>query len=260
MYKGKTPIYQIPYMKKGDKIREKVEEQRALAIENLLFAGNCGMPKVIFEDGDYDIYEVSDKEYVLTITPEKTYSAMGILNHRLFCSYKTIVFEKLKKGEFYYVYLAYQSEMNTDATRFRRVLSPTRKDSKKYILMATVDLRGEEPIINENPDGKQYTKDILAHIADSTNPHGRELHQDKIIVHDFLKINDNKLYETLYFDCKFENGDYYIVNCDREVIFVNIMPLNENNGFWVEMADKQIIIHTNIKNYNGKVRLEVKVK
>ena len=260
MYKGKTPIYQIPYLKKGDKIRENVERQRALAIENLLFAGNCGMPKVIFEDGDYDIYKISDKEYVLTIMPEKTYAVLGILNHRLFYSYKTVVFEKLKRGEFYYVYLAYQSDMNTDATKFRRVLSPTRKDSNKYILLATVDLRGDEPVVDENPDGKKYTKDILAHITDSTNPHGRDLHQDRLSLHDWLKIDGNDVYGSLYFDCGFENQDCFIVDCDREVVFVNIMPLDKNSGFWIEVDGKRIIVHANNGGYSGRIKLEVKVK
>lgn len=260
MYKGKTPIYGIPFLKKGDKIQEKIEEQRALSIENLLFAGNCGMPKVIFEDGDYDIFNVDNNEYILTITAEKEYAVLGIINHRLFCSNKPVVFSGLTKGEFYYVYVAYKSELNTDATRFRRVLSPSRKDSDKYILLATVDLRGDEPIVNDSPDGKKYTKNILSHITDSTNPHGRDAYQDRLTICDKLTINENEVYETIYSDFDFVCEDSILIECKKDVVFVNVMPLDENNGFWVELGSDGIVVHSNKAQYTGKIKLEIRVK
>ena len=254
MYKGKTPIYNIPYLKDGDKIQEKIEKQRALAIENLLFAGNCGVPKVIFEDGDYDIYEVDDTNFILTITAENEYAVLGILNHRLFYSHKPIVFDGLTKNNFYFIYVAYQTELNIDATRFRRVLSPTIKDSDKYLLLATVDLRGDEPVINENPDDKKYTKDILGHITDSTNPHGRNLHQDKLTIHDNLWINENEVYETVYVDGEFGKA----IEVEKTPVFVSVMPTSSNYGeFWVEINEKIVTV----KGMNdGTFKAEIKVK
>lgn len=260
MYKKKTPIYGIPYLSSGEKIQSIEEEKRAKMLENLLFAGINGVPKVLFEDGDYDCFSNGNNTYTLIITAEHDYSLLGIVNYRLIKVQKPVVFEGLTKGNFYFIYAAYQTELDTDATKIRKLASTLPKTGKSHVLLATVDLRGDEPIIDENPDGKEYTKDFLSHFTDRTNPHGRDLHQDRLTIHDELKINENVVFEEIPLDGFFNGTDGSVFMTEKEPVFVTVMPLSDQYGqFWCKLSKDKVVVY-NSGQKGGSFKLMVKVR
>jgi len=263
-----TDIYAIPYLRNGVTMSEKEEETRARIIENQLFAGSCGVATALFEDGSYSVFDNGDDTFCVTINPIDVYSVMGIVNHRLFRSNDVVVFDGLEKNEIYYLYAAYQSELNVDPSKFRRVATRYKKELEKnsgYVLLATVDLSGDKSTIDKNPEGKLYSRDSVLHTTDITNPHGTILHQDTLVIHKELKFGDEPVYlqdyRTIYADGQFAgDGNPTKMSFDSEVMFASIMPLNFGYGeYWCEIKGKELLVY-NSGTHGGYFKAEVRIK
>ncbi len=230
----------IPY----DENKEDINTLKV--IDSLLHAGTCGVSKALFEDGDYDIFDNGDNTYTLIIVPTPTYSIFGIIDHKLFLSTKTITFDKLQKGRMYYLYIQSSNELFAQPEKFNKIVSTTKRlETPEKMLIATVNLI-KEPYINENPLDKVYSKDILAHTHDSSNPHGRKLYQDNLYINDDFYINNQKQPQTIYVS----GNENKIFTFDKDVLFVNKI-----GDIKFVIKDKQVIVSEVKEEY----KLEIKV-
>ena len=205
--------------------------------------------KLFIDDGDYDIYYNGDGTYTLSISKAESYSMIGVLNRRLFFSTEDVFITDLRKGKKYYFYICYQDSMNLNPMSFRKVLSTTIKAESNYcLLMAIIDLTGEKPIIIEDPDDKIYTKNIIAHANDFSNPHGRKLYQDKLFVNDALYVNGHQIFETVYKEIVLNGVDGLEIEFeDNKVVkFVSSCSTSVNTGnIWFNIDGNKLIVFNN---------------
>lgn len=230
MYKKSTKFYNIPYVSKGEFFEADSEERKYTIIDNMLFAATFGVSKSLFEDGNYKLEKQDDGLYSLKIVPYEGFSVLGILNYCLFCSKKTEVIRDLRVGKFYYVYAVYNNNLAVDSNGFSLIVSDFAylNDSPLTLLLCTVNLTGIEPIVDENPEGKDYSKNINLHLHDNTNPHGRELYQDKIHT-ESISVNGYQIskIETIDADIQVGNNEFTF---DYEVKFVSYVYLHHDFG------------------------------
>ena len=254
MYAETTNLCGIPYRSKNED--EDIEENINIIkiIDSLLYAGTCGVTKALFEDGDYDIFSNGDGTFTLIIQPYGNYSLLGILNNRLFYSTETLVFDNIVLNKNYFLYVGTTIAMDTDPTKFSKILSSSKKnESKSSILLATITFKDNKPIIDEDPDDKIYSKDILAHSHDISNPHGRKLHQDKLFIADNLFVRGNEIYKKIYVEGKIPFDD---ITLDTDIMFVNSMMFN-NKKIWFEIDKNKLSVNG---EKNAKFKLEISVK
>ena len=200
-YSKKTGFYEIPYMGYGDMLTEEGEKLQLTIIDNLLYAATFGASKCIIEDGKYQLQKDSQNKdfYRLKISPyDGKYSALGILNYRLYLSDEDIYSEYMLKGEYYYVFLEYNTDMEIDPQAFNiRVSIEDLEEYDVRLKICEIDLTGQQPILIEDVN-KVLAKNILAHTQDTTNPHGQRLTQKNISVVNELKIDNQIIYPVIY--------------------------------------------------------------
>jgi hypothetical protein len=186
-YKQKTPHLEIPVLGKRDRILPDVEMRKYTIIENMLIAGTKGISEVVFDDGTYNIIKDGDM-FVVRLTAGGSYpSIQGIVGGFYVHAKPEVRWTKLKKGYLYYLYIR-----PTNKTAYQcddiRPTALTHRIDKDSLLLATVDLRGDDPNLNTEPDGKVYSGDVARHASDGSNPHGRKLLQDELVVQKRLVI------------------------------------------------------------------------
>lgn len=261
-YKKKTKHYAIPYISDGEGMEGSEEAKIAQMIDNIMFAGNLGVSKALFDDGNYSLKKIDEERYSLFVQAGATYSLIGIVNYQLFCTEEIVEFKDIYKGRFYYIYVGYSNSLNINSESFLKVVTTSKfsSDDKTKVLIATVDYTGDVPVIEENPDGKMYSDEVLAHTSDTTNPHGRKLLQDELNILKKLTICGCEIYKTVYIEGYFGgSGSIYMETFDDEVVFVNIMPIEQGCGeYHVNVIGKNI----EIKNTGmpTKFKAEVKLK
>jgi hypothetical protein len=180
-YKQKTPYYGIPVPGKDDVIDSELEMRKATIIENMLRAGTYGVTEVVFEDGGYSLERDGENFLVRLQANGQSPSATGLLEGFFFHGPPEIRWEGLVAGQKYYLYLKSMLAMSyqNDAVRAVAVTSPLRS---RALLLATLDLTVDDPVVNAAPEGKIFSRDLARHASDSTNPHGRKLVQDELMV------------------------------------------------------------------------------
>jgi len=188
-YKQMTPHFGIPVVGKGDKIQGDVEFRKYSIIENMLIAGTQGLSEVVFDDGDYKLVE-NGEEFEVNVRAGGTYPSIhGIVAGFYFRAPPRVVWDGLKKDYFYYLYI--KATPNTPHENSSvRAISSTYELNNKALLVATVDLRSEPPVVNPNPDGKIYSSDVARHASDTSNPHGRKLEQDELLIKKVLSLGE----------------------------------------------------------------------
>jgi hypothetical protein len=180
-YKQKTPHLGIPVVGKGDRISADQEYRKAIIIENMLIAGTQGLTEVVFDDGTYRLNKDGDV-YEVTVSAGGTYPSMhGIVGGFYFKGASRVKWDNLKDGYFYYLYVKATSKTPHENSAIRLTASSV-KLGKGSLLMATIDLREDTPVIETNPDGKVYSADVARHASDSSNPHGRQLEQEELTI------------------------------------------------------------------------------
>lgn len=264
MYSKKTKFYQIPYQGYGDMMTQEDNTIQMSIIDNLLYAATFGADKCIIQDGKYQIQQNSQKPnyYRLKISPlSGNHSLIGILNYRLFDKKGNSYSNYFIKGEYYYFYVCYSSDLQIDPQSFwiQYSLMDNQLDQTK-IKICQVDFTGEKPIINTDVD-KVLAKNILAHTQDRTNPHGKELVQDKIQVLNKLILNGQQIYQVFY--QKLKTNGLLGVNWSKEgykPIYVNVYG-EEYIGqvYWKINEDNSVTIYNtgqNDKNINVRIQVQ----
>jgi len=193
-YKQKTPYLGIPVVGKRDRIMPDVEMRKYTIIENMLIAGTQGLTEVVFDDGSYNL-ELDGDEYSVSVLAGGTYPSMhGIVGGFYFKAQAKVRWGGLRRGHFYYLYVKAMPSTPHDHSAVR-LASSTVLLGKGSLLMATADLRAETPSVDESPDGKVYSKDVARHASDTSNPHGRKLEQEELVVTRELVLASGALVE-----------------------------------------------------------------
>ena len=226
-YKHQTRFYRIPVLGYGDAITEEEEMRQMSIIDNLLYASTFRASKCILEEGDYSIKK-SSGNYVLEIKKpdDGEYSLLGIINYRLFMSDATITSREMQGGYIWYVYVKYTSYLENEVDKFVLETDLKKQEDDCFLLVAEVDLTDENNIkINVDTD-KIYAKNILAHTADHTNPHGRKLIQDE------LYLQNNRVYTPIYgkMTVFINQENKYVCPENFVPVFATIYPENPNMG------------------------------
>lgn len=228
-YKNKTKFYRIPTLGYGDVITEEEEVKKMNIIDNLLYASTFGSSKYILEEGEYNL-EPYDEGYVLTIKKPfgGKYNILGVVNYRLFFSTEEkIRSPKMIEGNLWFVYVEYNSFVEDNPTRFDLIAKPVPvEESNKYLLVAKVDLTDKNNFKIITDTDKIYAKNILAHTADNTNPHGKRLLQEE------LYLQGRRVYTSIYDKMNlFINAENkYDLPVDFVPVFATVYPENPNMG------------------------------
>jgi hypothetical protein len=191
-YKHKTNHFGIPVLGFKDRIDPELEMRKYTIIENMLIAGTYGLSEVVFDDGSYLIENDGDEYLVKLIAGGSYPSAQGIVGGFYFHADPELVWRGLKNGFKYYLYLRATHKTPYECNAIRTVSSnlPLGKGS---LLLAEIDLRDETPQLELNPDGKVYSTDVARHASDSSNPHGRIITQDEIVLEKRLSFQQNSV-------------------------------------------------------------------
>ena len=259
MYSKKTNFYQIPYMGYGDMLTEEDEKSQLTIIDNLLYAATFGVSKCILEEGKYSLVEDEENAgfYKLRLDPINGYSAVGIINYRLYLSKEIRYSNSFMKGEHYHIYIQYDNLIEIDPNQFNIVYSYKELDDLDTLLkICEVDYTGEEPVLILDIE-KDLSKNVLAHTKDSTNPHGKELTQDILNILSELKINENKIFSSIY-DSVISNGTDGIewMKEGYKPIFIQVYPEDFCGEISCKIEDNKIIIKN---NGNQGIKLNIKV-
>lgn len=261
MYKKCTKHYNIPYISSMEMMEAGEEEKAATIIDNMLYAATFGVDKAVFEDGNYRLKLQQNGLYTLSIIPYNGYSFLGIVNYCLFSSQETKYVKDLYSGNKYYIYVFYHNDLSINPENFylKSSIYKLNDNSPLSIHVATVDLTGIEPKIDEEPYVKKYTTNIVGHIKDNSNPHGRTLHQDILNVYEELYLSGRKInsYETKEIELK-ENNNQIEIEFENEIEFVSHTFLSKPQNIWFEIEGKKLKI--NYDGKFGKIKLKVEFK
>lgn len=257
-YSKKTRFYRIPVMGKGDVLTEENEMRQMTIIDNLLYATTYGCSKCVIEEGRF-VLRADGGNFRLHITAIDEYSLLGILNYRLFMSAGELVTQELMPNLNYYVYAEYTSGLEIDPTAFALKSYPyVQADSDQRLLICMVDtLRGQ---IKSDVD-KVYAKNILAHTADRTNPHGKFVSQDIMSIEERLSIQGFPAYGSIYDEVLSggEGGVEYEVDDKYKVVFVNVYAEELSAGAIAYRLDDGKVTIFNSGDAGVKLYLQLEV-
>ena len=257
-YKKHTSHYGIPYISNMEMMEAGEEEKAAKIIDNMLYAATFGVDKAVFEDGSYRLTLEKNGLYTLSVVPYNGYSFLGIVNYCLFSSKNVKKIYDLRSGNKYYIYVFYQEDLSTNPENFY-LKSSTYKlinDSSLSIHVATVDLTGIEPKIDEEPYSRKYTQGIVNHIQDKTNPHGRILYQDELQILKQLFVDGRKINTYDFHELSLEKDkNIYEISCEKNIVFVSYFDLMEPQKIWFEIKGRKLIIHS--QGEVGKIKIKV---
>ena len=219
-YTNHTQFFGIPVMGVGDLLTEEQEVEQMGILDGLLYALSYGCRTLMVEEGNYSISNgrltitpailVDGTERIeeqstsdssssssaeqITANAENSYSLMGIVNGRMFASRRTIVVDRmLYPNTTYYAYVEYNDALNFNPSEFSvGIYSMEQGVSDSRILICTIEgvENGSSTTwqINTDLPEKVYSSNIVAHTADSTNPHGATLVQSNLQVSNALSV------------------------------------------------------------------------
>ena len=189
-YRRKTPHFNIPILTKGDVISDAEELRRAKIIENQLVAANAGASSCVFEEGSYCVRYDEDKDN-FTVVLHSTGASValrGVVNGSLIQTERNIEWVDLEAGQVWHLYVRWTPKMYENPECFRAFASKRAlpASSKRVLYLAKADLSEasknhkmtvhNRQLVNRNPKGKVYKKDLSEHICDET------LHQKVAVV------------------------------------------------------------------------------
>lgn len=193
---GHTNFYNIPYPLEGSFISEDQERRKAQIIENQLLAANRFADCVVIHEGEYEIIE-EDGVFLRLSSYGRNPSIMGIVNGGLCLTYSTLEWEKATPGYKYYCYIDWTSEMFEEHEHFNLSMSKEPKNSRKSLLVATLDITSRKPSLDIRPEGKLYADSFSSHLWQTVNPHGHRMKvenliTDKVSSDNELVLSDNR--------------------------------------------------------------------
>lgn len=249
----------------GDVLTEEDEMNQLTIIDNLLYASTFGSSKCVIEEGAYSVIE-DDGRYRVRIEQTTGESAlMGILNYRLFRSRSVVESSCFYKEDgTVYVYAVYTSALENDAEQFlvKTFVNKKDDDDSQWLYLAKVTFVDGKPTIDTDVE-KVYGKNILAHTADKTNPHGKTLIQDYINIQNDISVKGNHIFGAIYDDILSSGPNSettYDIDSNFIPVFVNAYPNTLSIGVisW-RIVDGKIRI-SNSGNSNEIIHLKIEVK
>ena len=193
-YTGQTEHFNLPYMQTGDYLSGNEEERRARIIDNLLYVATFGASKAIIQDADCQL-ESAESGYTATFRLNGGYAVTGIVNFRLAEAGESQSFS-LSQGSAYYFYLEPRTGFDVDPSRCVIRMYTEEKAGSTYLLVGTVDYTGETPAWSD--DGKQYLRNLTAHAAMDSDPHGTTLTQTRMDVTGTLRVSGEAMHPAVY--------------------------------------------------------------
>jgi len=185
----KTPFFRIPFLANGSTLSEESEGRAANIIENQLLAATKGIKCTVFRDGMYRAVNNLDGTWTVLLSSTGENCAIEGVVHGGYCfSSNPVLWENLEFGKEYYLYVTYQDGMYEDETNFGTSARIHAVDNKvsTFLYLAKVDLTGDKPVIDSNPDGKIHGTNVALHATDKENPHGETLVQENIDLNNIL--------------------------------------------------------------------------
>ena len=262
-YKNKTRFYKIPYMAHGDMLTQQSQKHQMTIIDNLLYASTFGASKCIIEDGLYSLQKKENSNlYRLKVSPyHNKYSAIGILNYRLYLQQGDYYSNYFKMGAYYYVYLSYNSNMQISPDLFNVQIKLKEIDNNNdtYLKICQIDCTGQKPILKDDVN-KVLAKNVLAHTQDFTNPHGQILIQKELKVQNTLKLKQQQIYPVVY-DVINSGGNEGVVWKKQGCIPVYATIYGQENVgqiFWKISGNELIVKNNGDKGILLNLRVQVK--
>jgi hypothetical protein len=189
-YKQRTKILKIPVVGTDDHIIPEVELRKYQIIENMLLACLKGMKNCVFEEGVFSVVPNYDKFSVFLRARGSDFCAIGIAGGAFFAAPSSLEWPSLEKGRKYFLYISGGSNTFVESCDVRATAIQHEKRMSASVLMATIDLTGNEPVLNTNPDTKIYTTDLGLHVSDSENPHGEQMIQNELCIRHRIIIGE----------------------------------------------------------------------
>lgn len=258
-YKLKTNFFRIPYMGQGDIMTQEQNSVQMSIIDNLLYAATFGCSKCLLQQGRYEgTYDQYRSQAQIKIIPYEKFSLMGVLNYRLFYFEGVLDLGLFLLGKRYYIYLYYDEQLQNNPQKVSIRAFEQKKQITEYNMLLCVATVTYESIEIETDVSKVYGKNILAHTQDTTNPHGEQLIQKKLVVTDEIIYKDKRLIPPEYDSFITSNQGYvYNISNNKKVKFVIAYPesLQAGNISWKIENNK--IIFNNSGNENIKVNFKI---
>jgi hypothetical protein len=195
-YKQRTKRLGIPVPGYDDRILPEMELKKYAIIEGMLLAGLRGAVNSVFAEGDMSVRRKEDGKYgvVMSAIGSKP-CCTGTVGGAYFEAPSSVSWDGLDDGTTYFLYLRGSAKTFEDPSEVRPIASPRRLLDGVSVLVAKVDLRGDKPALERDPDGKVNARDLSAHVAASENPHGETVSQDGLAVRKRLALDPEAVLE-----------------------------------------------------------------
>jgi len=184
-FTGSTSYYGIPYGNDGDLIEQPDNELQAQMSDWLLQAANGVAGNGVIEEGTYSQAPDSGSGNLILLNPSGGIAIKAAFRSALARTSSSIVWEGLSIGNFYYLYLSWNSTLYRDPSSFGVVssITPFATTNNTYLLLATYDLTGGYPgILDTDPENKLYVSSFTEHINTKVDPHSPFLTQTNLTV------------------------------------------------------------------------------
>jgi hypothetical protein len=240
-YQYKTEFFGLP-VPGNEKMTVEAEHHRWEIVENVLLAATKGVFCAVFEDGHYQLVDNIDGTYTVLLTGTgHEWALVGVLNGGLVKSSKPIIWENLRKGQTYWLYIQYQEGQFKDPSLFTTVVrfNNIGDDVRRLLLLCKVNADGT---IDEMPPGKTYSSDIAQHSNDSVNPHGEVLRQDDVVARRLFTVKDvahGRTEDVLLYDGQTGILDAII---NRRIVHVDALTAGKNGEAVVVPKAKRILM------------------
>ena len=180
-YRHRTPGLGLPVPGFGHGLLPSVEMRKWMVVENLLMAAMRGMESCVFKEGSLTVQKTDESYDAVMAISKGGKSLTGIAGGAYFECRGKVKWEGLKKGSKYFLYIVANARTFEDPRKVRMVASKYRKPVSSA-LVAVVDLKGDKPAVDMEPEGKLTPQMLEKHMAVSRNPHGKLMLQDELAV------------------------------------------------------------------------------
>lgn len=266
-YKNITNFYRIPVMGQGDVMTEQQNWKQMSIVDNLLYAATFGCSQCFLQEGKYQIDDTSGNtvcHLLIKSYDEKGFSLMGIINYRMFYSKNEQRIGPLYYGLRYYIYIEYDYIMQTNPQGFSIKSYTQRQDANEYrMLLCIIDADYGNTKIDTDVN-KVYSKNILAHVKDNTNPHGVTLYQDNVEIFNQLTLNNYPVYSSFYTSYITNNQGQFslmVPNENMQIVFATAYPESLQIGeiSW-KIIDNMIYFNNSIQKQGIKVNVKLDLR
>jgi hypothetical protein len=155
-YKQRTRKLGIPVLGAGDGILADVEMHKWQIVENLLLAATRSVRSAVFSEGSWTCRQIDGEVSAIVSASAASHvpSICGVSQGIYFHGGQNVIWRNLKPGVRNYLYVATERATLLNPLVFRAYSTVGRRDGARDLLVASVDLTGDKPVIDAEPDGK----------------------------------------------------------------------------------------------------------